>query len=236
MNKNTTNDELLAAFQQSLRPCAYLSADLLQFGVKSIVEDELLKEIPFIKSVATLFKFGKNIHDRNLLNQTLTFIVSLNDGSISDEQLKMYQDSLAQNPQKLEKELGRIMLLLNRHIEYEQSKVLAKFEQAYIAKKITWEKLCELAIANERMFASDYEILQNIYKSSAGVTFKDYEYSYQIDRLVSLGLISKDTLFEAADVAERLRWDGLVNSTQTRDASVTIFGKLFCDLLEERAN
>ena len=108
---------------------------------------------------SSLCKVGYNLHERNLIKQTLAFITEFNSGSISQEKLDEHREKLEANPKEAEKELGRVLIILGKQVEQIQFQVLGSFYAAYIKDAISWEKFCELSEANRRMFISDYQIL-----------------------------------------------------------------------------
>lgn len=242
INRNNCElkDEVLEEFLQSLewKSFANLGVDVMQASIKTIVENEILKELPIVKISISVLKFGKNMRERNLLKQQLNFIKTLNDGTIPNDELKKHQTSLEQDPKKLEKELGRVMLLLDRHTEYMQSQVLARFYQAYIKREVSWAKFCELAAANERIFISDYEILLAIFnKLGRDTQHSDYTNNYQVDRLISLGFLSKKIEVSDSDISESLRWGGsAISGSRIITITLTPFGELICKFLPKRAN
>lgn len=163
--------------------------EITEMGIDSLLEEGILKSIPILGTIASLCRTGINLHERNLIRQTATFIVSFNGGTIDQKKLDNYRASL-EDPKKAEKELGRVILLLDRLLEEEQSKILGRFYHAYVAGEIKWEKFVELSEVNTRMIISDYEELISI----ARKPIKDTERIpdkriYRIQRLESLGLV-----------------------------------------------
>lgn len=104
------------------------------------MNEGILKEILIVNTIVGVLKIGKNVHDRNLLKQTLTFINEFNNNKISHDKLKQYKITIENNPKRCEEELGRILLLLNNFIDKEKSIMLAKIFKAYIEKIINWNE------------------------------------------------------------------------------------------------
>lgn len=100
---------------------------------------------------------------RNLLRQTLIFIQEFNKGIISSEKLKEYRFSIEEDSKKAEKEFGRVLIILNRIIDYEKTIILAKLYLSYINEKISWHDFIELSEVGERLFVNDISILFKIY-------------------------------------------------------------------------
>jgi len=84
--------------------------------------------------------------------------------------------------------LERVLLYLNKNIDIEKSRLLAKFYVAYVNEEIKWEKFCEFASVINQIFIDDLTIIYNIYKDEP-VKVVIYE-SYKISRLMAIGLLS----------------------------------------------
>ena len=155
--------ELLPSFRDSvLMPLSDPTMDLLEAGIDTIFETDALKAIPVVNTVAAFCKVGINLHERNLLKQTFEFIKGFNEGTLDKETIAAYRLALENDPKRQEKELGRIILILEKQVDVRQSLVLGSFFQAYVGESICWEKFCELSEANSRMFSSDYPILVRV--------------------------------------------------------------------------
>ena len=182
-------DELTDSFEKSLfNDSNDVISDYLELGVDSFISDEILKEIPIVKSIASVLRIGKNIHDRNLLKQTLTFINEFNNNNISIEKLNRYREGIENDDKKCEEELGRVLLLLNSYIDKEKSIMLAKLFKAYINMEINWNKFCEYSEIISRLFIQDFDLLRKIYYSQVNDT-SNINDIYRVERLNSLGVI-----------------------------------------------
>jgi hypothetical protein len=156
-----------------------------------------------------------------VLHQTLEFTKSFNSGLIPPKKLENYRKSLEGNPQKAEKELDRVIIILNSHIDSEHSRVLGSFYRAYVKGAISWEKFCELSEANRRLFVADYKVLLSAYHSK-GLDIGNQEL-YQIDRLISLGLLQNANWIGGSEYAETYK-----KLYRLKDIIVTDFGNTFC--------
>lgn len=165
---------------------ADLCIDLTEIGIDSVMDDGVLSEVPIAKTIVALSKTGLAIRERNMLKQTLTFISAFNSETISDEQLQKYKDKMTNN-KYAEKELGRVLYLLDRNIDNVKSAILGKIFNAYVNGKMGWDKFCELSEVNERMFVSDYKMLLSDEK------MQYTNGNYIISRLIALGIgVEKD--------------------------------------------
>ena len=97
-----------------------------------------------------LGKTAQNIHDRNLLKQTIKFINTFNEKSISTQKVEKYKNHLDSNPKYAEEELGRVIILLNSNVDLKKSELLAKFYRSYVNSDIDWSTFCELSDITSR--------------------------------------------------------------------------------------
>ena len=220
--------DLIPSFRDSvLAPLSEPASDFLEIGIDALLENEALKTIPFVNTVVGLCKVGVNLHERNLLRQTASFIAEVNDGTIDPEKLEQHRSELKQDPEKAERELGRVLIILGNQVDVFQSRVLGSFYKAFLQGSINWEKFCELSEANSRMFSADYAVLLRV-NEPTGFLFPAKD-AYQIDRLVSLGLLKSMSI-------SRSEIDNLISSRNETmqittpkfpGVQLTSFGKTF---------
>ncbi len=221
-------DKLLPSFRDSvLSPISDPTIDLLEAGIDSVLETGALKAIPIVGTISAFCKVGINLHERNLLKQTFEFIKGFNDGSLNKETIEAHRLELESDPKKQEKELSRVIIILGKQVDELQSQVLGSFYSSFVRGSISWDKFCELSEANARMFSSDYPILTRAALEN-GINLDSKEL-YQVDRLISLGLLSQQRrlgkpIFNVS--GESL---GLLNSSSPgeKDVTMTSFGKTF---------
>lgn len=224
-------NEIIDPFKESLFNDKFkgILGDTIEIGIDSILTDDSLREIPIVNTIIGTFKFGQNIHDRNLLKQTMIFIQEFNNNSNNEKVQKYiskYKKNITNNPKKAEIELGRVMIILNRNIDDIKSSILAKLYLSYIENKIDWSKFCDLSEVNEKMFTLDIEVLKDIYLNNTDFD-KDKLHNYQ--RLVSNGLMKNDSKFDSETSSY-----GIVvteNSKECLKMELTLLGKQFARII-----
>lgn len=204
-------------------PCCEIVPDFAEIGMDYILESEVAKDIPIVRSILALCKIGYNLKERNLLKQTFAFINGFNKGSISEEKLISYKRELIANPDKQEKELGRVLIVLDRYVDDIKSAVLGYFYNVYINGDITWEEFCDLEEANSRMFVSDYIILEKAYNEN-GLKMIDQDY-YKVQRLIAIGLLQNKNPLGG------MSWMENVDLFDEKDIVITSFGTTFSECI-----
>ena len=125
--------ELVPALKDTLfSPTYEIVAEYAEIGIDALLDNEVLKGIPVVSTLSSICKIGYNLHERNLIKQTLAFITEFNSGSISQGKLNEHREKLEANPKEAEKELGRVLIILGNQVEQIQSQVLGSFYAAYV--------------------------------------------------------------------------------------------------------
>ena len=181
-------NELVTNFKKSLFEKNIESiGELSEILIDSVIEDGVLKDLPIAGTISSFIKITKSINDRNLLKQTLQFIKEFNSGSIDFDKLKSYKDSINNDRNKAEEELGRVLIILNNFIDLEKSKMLANVFRSYVNGVISWDDFCEFSEIIKNLMLKDIDYIYKIYtgklKNTSGYPL------YPFNRLGSLGLI-----------------------------------------------
>jgi len=187
-------DGLLPDFQDSLfdTTLADPAIDLAEIAIDTILVDGVFQEIPIVKTLVGVGKFIYTVRERNFLKQTFCFFSHLHDGKISSNEFSKYKRELEEDPTKAERELSRVMILLDKTIDIEKTEDLAAFFRAYIKNDISWDDFCELSEALNRMFISDRRLLFDVSEGKKNLTYENGGYS--ADRLISIGLIQNPSI------------------------------------------
>lgn len=182
-------DKIVPSFKNSIFNDSFNDAitEIAEFGIDSILDNEILRSIPVVRLVLASGRFAQNIHDRNLMRQTVVFIQALNSKEITDEELAAYYEKLT-DPKKQEEELGRVLVILNRTIDIQKSQCIGNLFRNYVKKRITWEKFIEFSQIVEQIFLSDIKTLVKVLEKELTETSRSSRTA--ISRLEGLGLIN----------------------------------------------
>lgn len=99
-------DKLIPAFETTLFDPTLSDAclDIAELGIDSLLDEGLFKSIPVVSLLVGVGKTAQNVHDRNLLKQTIKFINTFNQRSISQEKINKYRIKLESQPKYAEEE------------------------------------------------------------------------------------------------------------------------------------
>lgn len=165
-----------------------ISLDGIESLTDIILKNEIIEKVPIANIASAIIKTGEMIYNKNLFRQTVSFIECLNKQEISKEKVEKYKEKVFKNEKRESEEIERVLLYLNKNINTEKSRLLAKFYASYVNQEINWNKFCEYATIINQIFIEDLPIIYDIYKDEE-TKVVIYE-NYKISRLMSTGLLS----------------------------------------------
>lgn len=166
--------------------------DLLELSIDQIV-GPAIEKIPVVDIIYGLGKSAIAIRDMNTIKQLVTFIYAVNNGDISQEKLKEHKNKLENNPKKLSSELELVIVLVDKQVHSDKTKILAELYKSYIREEISWIMFKEFTIVVEGLFLRDLEQYKLMYDREYILSnSKDVLYTVCMSRLNSLGVIHYD--------------------------------------------
>ena len=205
------NDSLVIDFSD-------IVGDYLELGIDSILENDNLKEIPIIKTFISVRKITKSIREGNLIKNLAIFINELNSGKINKEKLSRHREELRKNPKKAEKELGRILIILEQTIDNIKSSILGKLYKSYINQEIDWDIFIEFSEITNRLFMFDINIFKVMWSQAHNTYIEQKDDNFRIERMYSLGIIGN--IFPSMNETKHLH-GRVLNG----------LGKKYCDII-----
>ena len=215
-------NEIVPEFNDSLViDSSDIVSDYLELGIDSILENDNLKEIPIIKTIISVGKIAKNIRERNLIKNLAIFLNELNSGDIDKDKLTKHKEELKQNHKKAEKELGRVLIILEQTIDNIKSSILGKLYKAYINQEIDWDLFVEFSEITNRLYINDLNVLHLIFDNQLSDTSNRKDL-YKIERLNSLGIIG---------LAPKAIFIGNTGSRQDSYITMNSIGKIYAEII-----
>lgn len=220
--------DLVSAFNDSLTSEIILTTTGLgEAALDSFLEPGIIKDIPLLSTVVSLFKIGHSVGDAFYIKKLATFINEINRNVIEAGKLEKYKTSIHENPKKFKKDIEFILVLINRFIDSEKSKYLAKLYVEYLEEKIDWKEFVKYSQVIDQLFNADLKVI-----FLKGVLLCKRKDSDDILRLESLGLLVEVNNAPQFEVNATGR---LIMETSHEldevEYELTAFGKTLADIL-----
>lgn len=128
-----------------------LSIDYSEAVLDDIIEDGILKEIPIIKTVASVISVGIKIRERHFAKKFFTFLREFHSKVITDENLNSFINKFNSDSTYREKITEHILVYNDKFLQIEKSKILANLFLSYVERRIDWDLFSELSECLEKL-------------------------------------------------------------------------------------
>ncbi|WP_316762357.1 hypothetical protein [Pedobacter aquatilis] len=229
---NTSQNSIDKSFGETLLSDEALSIvkEYSELGIDSVLKDGLLKDIPLIGTLVSLYKIGGSLKERNEFKKIAVFLNQLSD--IPIEQRIAFQKKLEEKDQYRESTFEKVLLLLSRLDETQKAELVGNLFKLYILEVISKEKFLRLSGIVERILL--YDLLALHYRES---TFnRDWEgkqpyslHNASTSSLFSLGLMEQQIKERSSPSG---RGSGYLGVTEPYiEMKVSSLGRELADLL-----
>tara|TARA_B110000114_G_C14999342_1_gene360004 strand:- start:197 stop:916 length:720 start_codon:yes stop_codon:yes gene_type:complete len=121
------------------------SLDYAEIGLDTFVSDDVLKEIPIVKTVVGVVKSGLKIKEIFFTKKILTFLKEFHSGKLPLKKLEKFQKEFDGKIKYREKVLQEIMVLNDNFIQIEKSKIFANLFLAHLNESYGWDDFMNLS-------------------------------------------------------------------------------------------
>lgn len=182
-------------------------------------DNSIIKEIPFISIVCSVFKIGNSIAERHHLLQVQRFVKEIRDNNINGEKKEKFKKEYEEKTdEERNKELEYIVLILSKYLSSDKPRYLSMLFINYVDKKINWDEFASYAEIIDRFLPGDTNTLamgdqKDVHEKSI---------SPSLLRLAGLGLYRTIKNEEPVKVVDSTLH---VSSQDSKDYQLTKFGR-----------
>ncbi len=139
-----------------------LSIDYAEIAIDEFITNDVLGEVPIVKSIVSFYKIGNSVINRHNTKKILAFFQEFNTRQIDRAQIKTFQDKFTSDS-KYQSEVTDIVVLLNeRFLQVEKSKILANLIAAHIESKLSWKELKDIAFVLDSIHPKGFSFLKKM--------------------------------------------------------------------------
>lgn len=131
--------------------------DITEIGLDKLLDDNFLKELPFIKTIFGIANGVINIRDKIFMAKVAKFLLSLH--NISEHDRESFQKKISGDKKFKRKLGGDLMFLLDRLNDLEKPEILAKIFTYFLKEKVDYGEFRRLGVAIELAFIDDLKRL-----------------------------------------------------------------------------
>lgn len=144
-----------------VKPTFDLVQDFAELSIDSFLDNGIIKEIPIVKSIVGLTKSALAIREIFLAKKLLTFFKQFHNGKVNKEKIDNFLAKFRDDSSYRNSVVEQIMVLNDRFISVEKSKVLANLLQAHVNGKFEWTDFSELSECLDALHVRSFKILDD---------------------------------------------------------------------------
>ena len=137
-----------------------ITKDIFEIGVDTLLNDGLLKDIPIINTIHSIYNISNTISDKLLFNKIKKFLLEL-DTLTSEERIKLFE-KLEKEPKLKQKTSIYILELFNKIDDENKAKIIFNVFEAYNNEEIDYETFYRLNKVIKEISSIDINKVRNI--------------------------------------------------------------------------
>jgi len=143
-----------------------LGIDYSELALDAFLKDSVLKEIPFVKSVVSFYNIGHSVIARHKTKKILTFFKEFHSCEIELDKFEKFKNKFNGDADYQNQVVETILLLNERFLQIEKSKILAKLIISHIEEKISWNELTDLSVVLDNIHPKGFLFLEKMSKEN----------------------------------------------------------------------
>lgn len=168
-----------------------LSIDYSEIPLDLIINNDLIKEIPIVKTIFSLGKVGFTVKQMFFIKKLMTFLKEFQTGIIDDEKLSKFNDEMKTNDKYRGKVTNQILILLDRLLSDIKAKYLAKIFIAYIGGKYDWDTFTDLTIWLDSMALMDFKLFDFLFNQTKNIKVSHISEQLSLDKYLILAAVQR---------------------------------------------
>ena len=133
--------------------------DILEAGLDTAIEDDFLRNIPFLSVAVSLVKIHNEIDRWFMVKKLASFIGEINNGVTEDERAIYLERYNSQKEKDRNRELEYLLVIINRYITVEQPRYLAKIYLSFLQGYISFSELVLFSRIIDSLLPDDIFVL-----------------------------------------------------------------------------
>jgi len=128
-----------------------LATDYAEIGLDMIFDNEVVKEIPFVKTIIGIAKGGIWVRERHFVKKMLVFFEHYHKGNLPEDKRLAFIEKMKNDVKYKEKVVDHITIFIDRFVEHEKSEILANLLLAHLNEKFDWKCFRLLSICLDNL-------------------------------------------------------------------------------------
>ncbi len=171
-----------------ISPSIDLAVDYSELALDNFLDNDAIKEIPIVKSIVGIVKGGMKVREIHFAKKLLSFIKEFHSGKLDQSKMTKFQEKFNTDIKYRNSVVEQIMILNERFIEIEKSKIIANLFAAHLNEKFGWQEFKSLSYCVDRLNLSSLDFIEEMSKEEKPF-YKGYsQFDDNVAFLISAGM------------------------------------------------
>lgn len=139
-----------------------VSIDYGELFIDTVMEHEVLKEIPLAKTVVAVGSAFASMRDKANLLKLFVFLKEVHKGSVTEEERKGFNDKLQQDAKWRKRALEHVLLQIDRIHSVEKAEILGRLFMNHIRGAIDWPRFMSLSVCLENIHPDSFSFFEEL--------------------------------------------------------------------------
>lgn len=166
----SSNNKIKKLSKEMFKPGLNLSKDYAEIGLDKVLNDDLLKEIPFIKTLVAIKKTGVAIKELFFIKKFLVFQSEFESNAVDEKILIKFRNDFEQDEKFRNKITEQIIVKIEELDSIKKAKILAYLFGAYLKKDVDWKRFVSLASCLKSLQEVTFDYLKILSKERFNFT------------------------------------------------------------------
>ncbi|KOP67212.1 hypothetical protein AMS62_19630 [Bacillus sp. FJAT-18019] len=231
--------ELRDSFTKSLfNESKDLNIDLSEVVIDNVLENDIVKEIPIVKSIVAATNMGLRIKERHFAKKSLVLLKQFWSSSIDEDKLNKFKSRLNIDSKYTAKVMEQLLIILDRYIEEEKAVIMGKLLASHVNDKLNEEEFFEYIIILDQLYVTDFKVLRMYYDKTKEIesTNKNKFINFEKDKGIKINSsVQRLRTHGFLDRNNAAMLSGGLDDSVDVESTIHSFGIKFCEygLFEE---
>lgn len=120
-------------------PIVDLGIDYSEMGIDTFINNETVRELPVVKTIASLIKVGLSIKEWHFARKFLKFLERFHSGSLSENEKNTFLEKYNEDSSYREKVVTLLITANDKYFDIKQSDICGNLFVAHIKGLVSWE-------------------------------------------------------------------------------------------------
>lgn len=160
--ENNPEDIKSAISKELLTRSLDLGSEIMEVSLDQFMKEGILRDLPFMNIIKTFYNITSSVVAQHNVKKIISFFQEFNNGEIDDAKFNQFSYKFRTDNKYKNDVVETILLLNERFLQIEKSKILANLVLAHINDKLSWSEFVDITYILDGIHPKCFFILKEM--------------------------------------------------------------------------